>query len=324
MKKLKADGLGLSRDGSRAGVIRGGSASGLFALPALLCLLLGSSASAQATRTWVSGVGDDANPCSRTAPCKTFIGALSKTAAGGEVDAMDPGGYGALTITKAITIDGGPHAGGILFSGTHGVVVNAPGATVILRNVAINGGTTGLDAIRILGADKVLVENCTIQGFTGSGINVLPGAGAVQLVVRNTTVNGAVAKAPTAAGETSGGIQVASGGAVIGNSQLASGLIGLHVLNGARVTVNDTTVVGHSEQGILAVGGAQVTLERAVVAQNGVGIKAEAPAQVRISDTMVGHNTGLGLDGPVGSFGNNRVAAGNGTDGAPSTTLPQN
>ncbi|NVJ20424.1 right-handed parallel beta-helix repeat-containing protein [Myxococcus sp. AM011] len=299
-------------------------ATGLFALPALLCVLLGSSASAQATRTWVSGVGDDVNPCSRTAPCKTYAGAISKTAAGGEIDAMDPGGYGAVTITKSITIDGGPYAGGILFSGTNGVVVNAAGATVILRNVALNGGTTGLDAIRILAAGKVLLENCTIQGFINSGINVLPSAGAVQLVVRNTTVNGATMKAPTNAGDTSGGIQVASGGAVIGNSQIASGLIGLHALNGARVTVNDTTVVGHSEQGILAVSGAQVTLERAVVAQNGVGIKAEAPAQVRISDTTVGHNTGLGLDGPVGSFGNNRVAAGNGTDGSPSTTLPQN
>lgn len=299
-------------------------ATGLFALPALLCLLVGSSAWAQATRTWVSGVGDDVNPCSRTAPCKTFAGALTKTAAGGEVDALDPGGYGTLTLTKSITIDGGPYAGGILFSGTHGVVVNAAGATVVLKNLNFHGGGTGLDAIRILAASKVLLDGCTIQGFTGSGINVLPGAGEVQLVVRNTTVNGALAKAPATAGETSGGIQVASGTAVIGTSQLASGLIGLHVLSGARVLVNDTTVVGHSEQGVLAVGGAQVTLERSVVAQNGAGIKATAPAQVRISDTMVGHNTGLGLDGPVVSFGNNRVAAGNGTDGAPSSTLPQN
>src|SRR5216684_8686022 len=71
-------------------------------------LVLGVSvvANAQATRTWVSGVGDDANPCSRTAPCKTFAGAISKTAKGGEIDALDPGGFGAVTITKSITIDG--------------------------------------------------------------------------------------------------------------------------------------------------------------------------------------------------------------------------
>src|SRR5271168_2938804 len=92
-------------------------------------------ASAQATRTWVSGVGDDANPCSRTAPCKTFAGAISKTATGGEIDALDPGGFGALTITKSITIDGGPGIAGVLVSGTNGFTVNAgTSAVVTLRN----------------------------------------------------------------------------------------------------------------------------------------------------------------------------------------------
>src|SRR5262245_48964588 len=65
-----------------------------------------SAAYAQATRTWVSGVGDDVNPCSRTAPCKTFAGAISKTAAGGEISVLDPGGFGGVTITKSITING--------------------------------------------------------------------------------------------------------------------------------------------------------------------------------------------------------------------------
>src|SRR5580693_9720 len=78
-----------------------------IALAAACLSLVAPSASAQAPRTWVSGVGDDANPCSRTAPCKTFAGAISKTVAGGEISVLDPGGYGALTITKAITIDGG-------------------------------------------------------------------------------------------------------------------------------------------------------------------------------------------------------------------------
>src|ERR1043166_2925032 len=82
-------------------------------------------ASAQATRTWVSGVGSDANPCSRTAPCITFAGAISKTAAGGEIDCLDPGGFGAVTITKSMTIDCGTNAGGILNAGTSGVIVNA-------------------------------------------------------------------------------------------------------------------------------------------------------------------------------------------------------
>jgi hypothetical protein len=106
----------------------------------------------QASRTWVSGVGDDANPCSRTAPCKTFAGAISKTAAGGEIDAMDPAGYGAVTITKAITIDGGGgQVASVLVSGTNGIVVQAgPSDVVTLRNLRINGIGTGINGIRFL------------------------------------------------------------------------------------------------------------------------------------------------------------------------------
>src|SRR3954464_3236035 len=89
-------------------------------------MTLSSFAQAQATRTWVSGVGNDANPCSRTAPCKTFAGAISKTAAGGEINAMDPGGYGAVTITKSITIDGGSgQVASVLAAGTNGIIINA-------------------------------------------------------------------------------------------------------------------------------------------------------------------------------------------------------
>src|SRR5438094_1892466 len=108
------------------------------------CLVLGASmAQAQATRTWVSGVGDDANPCSRTAPCKTFAGAISKTAVGGEIDVLDPGGFGAVTITKSITIDGtqGAGFGSILVSGTNAVIIDdsgsgSPGTAVVtLRNL---------------------------------------------------------------------------------------------------------------------------------------------------------------------------------------------
>src|SRR5262244_3440938 len=98
-------------------------------------------AQAQASRTWVSGVGDDVNPCSRTAPCKTFAGAISKTAAGGEIDALDPGGFGALTITKAITIDGGGgQVASVLVSGTNGIVVQAGSSdVVIIKNIRFQG-----------------------------------------------------------------------------------------------------------------------------------------------------------------------------------------
>src|SRR5476649_1143316 len=106
----------------------------------LFPLLASVPANAQATRTWVSGVGDDVNPCSRTAPCKTFAGAISKTAAGGEINCIDPGGFGALTITKAITIDCVNTEAGVLVSGTNGFVVNAGATdTVILRGLDIIG-----------------------------------------------------------------------------------------------------------------------------------------------------------------------------------------
>src|SRR6476469_6168498 len=95
---------------------------------AALVLTVTSLANAQATRTWVSGVGDDANPCSRTAPCKTFAGAISKTATNGEIDAIDSGGFGAVTITKSITIDGAGVMAGILNAGTTGVIINITSA----------------------------------------------------------------------------------------------------------------------------------------------------------------------------------------------------
>lgn len=131
-------------------------------------------ASGQASRTWVSGVGDDANPCSRTAPCKTFAGAISKTAAGGEIDALDPAGFGAVTITKAITIDGGGgQVASVLVSGTNGIVVQAAASdVVILRNLRINGIGTGINGVRFLSGKSLFIENCNIFGFTTNGIDI--------------------------------------------------------------------------------------------------------------------------------------------------------
>ena len=103
-------------------------------------------AQAQATRTWVSGVGDDANPCSRTAPCKTFAGAISKTATAGKINVLDPGGFGGVTITKSITISSEGFEAGVLVSGTNAIIVNVPNATdaVILRGLDFEGLGTGL------------------------------------------------------------------------------------------------------------------------------------------------------------------------------------
>ena len=145
-------------------------------------------AHAQATRTWVSGVGDDVNPCSRTAPCKTFAGAISKTAAGGEIDALDPGGFGAVTITKSITIDGGGSFASVLVAGTNGINVSAgPSDVVVLRNLSINGIGTGINGINYTSGSGLVVEHCNVMGFSSAGINVAPSIGG-QATISNSTL----------------------------------------------------------------------------------------------------------------------------------------
>src|SRR5215472_6564109 len=137
---------------------------------ALTTALYTAPAHAQATRTWVSGVGNDANPCSRTAPCKTWAGAISKTAAGGEIDALDPGGFGALTITKSITLDGGGgQVASTLVSGTNGIVIAAGSSdVVIIRNLRLDGllgngnANAGFNGIRFISGKALILENDVI------------------------------------------------------------------------------------------------------------------------------------------------------------------
>jgi len=169
---------------------------GLFLAP----VLSSAPAQAQATRTWVSGVGDDANPCSRTAPCKTFAGAISKTAANGKINCLDPGGFGAVTITKSIEIDCFALTGGILSAGTNGVIVNAANGKVILRGIEIHGGGTGINGVHILAASTVTIDKCFITAITGNGVNMSVGA-VTQVFISDTTftqMNKAIALTGTA------------------------------------------------------------------------------------------------------------------------------
>src|ERR1700686_3002300 len=138
----------------------------------LMPLLASAPAMAQATRTWVSGVGDDVNPCSRTAPCQTFAGAISKTAAGGEIDCLDPGDFGPVTIAQSVTIDcGAGQVGGIgLTSSGDAVNITATSGTVVLRNLTLNGfssGNYGIAAAVFNGT--LIVQNCKIHGFLNAG-----------------------------------------------------------------------------------------------------------------------------------------------------------
>jgi hypothetical protein len=179
---------------------------GLAFVGLLLVALNATSAHAQAFRTWVSGVGDDVNPCSRTAPCKTFAGAISKTAANGEINCLDSGGFGSLTITKSISVVCNGVIGGILAAGTNGVVINTPaGGKVTLDGLDIDGAGTGLDGVRIIGATRVFINKSAIRNFTGEGVDVAGPDGA-RLVIQDSIITG-----------SNGGISV--GGASVGNNR---------------------------------------------------------------------------------------------------------
>jgi Right handed beta helix region len=175
-----------------------------LAIGFLTPLLASAPAHAQATRTWVSGVGDDANPCSRTAPCKTFAGAISKTAPFGEINVLDPGGFGAVTITKSITISSIGFEAGVLVSGTNGIVVSLPTATdrVLLQGLDIEGLGTGLDGVKIIGSGTTTIVNCAIRHFTGNGVNLVGTSGA-RAVIRDSIIT-----------NNAGGFNIAGAGGV--------------------------------------------------------------------------------------------------------------
>jgi hypothetical protein len=241
---------------------------GLSALPA----------SAQATRTWVSGVGSDANPCSRTAPCQTFAGAISKTAAGGEIDCLDPGGFGAVTITKAITIDCGGVTGGILAAAVNGVIINAGvNDRIVLRNLSIQGVGTGINAIRFLAGLHLTVENVRISGFTTIGIDVSKSASG-NLYVRDTYITNVPKGIRLFTG--AGGIN-----AQIENSRFdALTTSALEVASGSTVASISNSVVMNSGTALITTGGGFINADNNVIAKNTTGVNASvAASSIRIT-----------------------------------------
>jgi hypothetical protein len=153
-------------------------------------LLIATTAHAQLTRTWVSGSGSDSDPCSFAVPCKTFAGAHLKTAPHGEITVKETAGFGGLTIDTARTIDGSGSRGGILAANSTAIFINAPGQDVVLRNLDINGVGSGIDGIRIIAAKSVVIDNCTIQGFTGNAVAIINAADNVLVSIRNAQLHG--------------------------------------------------------------------------------------------------------------------------------------
>ena len=287
--------------------------------------VLGSTAYAQATRTWVSGVGDDVNPCSRTAPCKTFAGAISKTAAGGEINCLDPGGFGAVTITKSLTIDCTGTIGSILASGTNGVIINGtagvtPAPEVKLRGLSIDGaGTTmGIDGIKILNASSVTIENVTIHGFNHDGIEFTPSAGTAtaHLAVTNTTVFN------TRIGLLVQGSVLLS--AAVDNSNFVNNIVGVVASDNSRVSCifcnASMNMIGFQSQTAGFGTVAELSLESCIAAHNrttstaagvsaggggGSGTSKLRLSNVGIYDNMVGFSIFTG--GIINTFSNNKI-----------------
>ena len=315
-----------------------GAVVAIIALP----LLFAAPASAQATRTWVSGVGDDVNPCSRTAPCKTFAGAISKTMVGGEISVLDPGGFGAVTITKSISIvNDYTGEAGILASGTNGVTINCgsePACIVNLRGLLIDGappGTPGLNGIRFLTGGVLHVQKCVIKNFVGAatngnGIDVEPSANAVSITVEDTyiTNNGA------SGGNANGGIVIKPSGSAsvtlnvdhswIENNQVGVRADGSSTTGTIRGVVRDTLVSGSAFNGVTAVAGTSpavvLLVDGSNVSGNKFGLVVNgANATVLANQTsVVGNTTGLLQNGGTGaliSYSNNAVNGNITTDG---------
>ena len=310
----------------------------LAAIAALfVCTLATTPAHAQATRTWVSGVGDDVNPCSRTAPCKTFAGAISKTAPGGEINCLDPAGFGAVTTTKSITIDCTGTLGGILASSTTGVLVNGAGAIVTLRALEINGGPPnlpGVNGVRFLQGTRLNIEDCTIYNFTaatpnGNGIIVNNTSGLARVFVTNTVIRN------NSTATTGAGIRLAPTGSgavqmVLNNVHITGNFRGIEMVTtgttaGNSLTINNSSLDFNNGDAINVATNANAAilmLHGVLIANNLNGVITSGAGSVtRIGLSTITQN-GSAISGAAGStflsYKNNQIN-GNSPDNTPIT-----
>jgi hypothetical protein len=274
----------------------------IAALATIGTLAYAAPAEAQATRTYVSGVGDDANPCSRTAPCKTFAGSISKTAPGGEINCLDPGGFGAVTITKSISIICDGTFGSILVSGTNGVVINGTGIVVNLSGLDFQGLGTSTNGIYVLNAAVVRIKNSTIAGFrNGYGVNFAPSTSA-SLYLQNVNIT------------ESGGSTTTTGGVTIAP---AAGQI-------AQVSIRDSHITDNTNVGVRAdttgIAGSTIKLvvDNSEISGNTVGMLIKVPAstgtaQLMVTNSNISLNSGQGIIVNGGTAGMANAYVGNTT-----------
>ena len=282
-------------------------------LATLLLFIIGNiTLYAQSTKTWVSGVGDDANPCSRNAPCKTFAGAISKTAAGGEITVLDPGGYGALTITKSITISGISSHASILVAGTNGIRIVADVNDVVnLRNISIFGSTSTLSGIKYEKAKVVNIENCNINNFALAGIEAnLTTAGATVgiLNITNTIITSSIS--------TSMGILLSTNNdsllTTINNVKLNGFYTAISDSLNSRVMISNS-VISNCQTGIKVLNASVLNSINCDLNNNFTAINSvDATSIIRLSNTNIYNNTiGVTGLGKIYSFGDNSINGNN-------------
>jgi hypothetical protein len=289
--------------------------------------LFSTPAQAQSSRTWVASYGDDVNPCNRTSPCRTFVGAIIKTAEGGEINVVDPGAYGFLHISKSLTINGHNEFASTQAAFTNGFVVDVttnPGtATVYLRDLVINGAQTGTDGIRYLAGANLVLDNVRIYGFADDGIEV-SGAGTLNLKAKNVMIEDVAGDCVTMSTTTG---QVV---AMIDASTMRNcGAAGITAANRVRAGVR-STVISHTPFGVRTTGTDSVlNLENMMVSFcTTAGLRtttAAAPGRIRVSNTHIAQNL-VGVDfttgGNIDSFQGNTFS-GNPTGEAFSMTTPK-
>jgi hypothetical protein len=277
----------------------------LGAAIAIASALLAISAPASAqTRTWVSGTGDDMNPCSRTSPCRTFAAAISKTATNGVINCIDNAGYGSVTITRSMTIDCHENLASVLVGDTAGIVVNITGAdpkdtlkTARLRNIDISGSGGSGQGINILAGSAVIVEDVTITQVSKQGINDVRSEGGTLLSVKNTTIANNAGVGISAAA-------TATNAVVLDNVHSIKNTYGIAIAKNNSVTVNRSVLAGNSTAGLQADPSSQLMLDNSVVSNNLTGISSSS--SVAFANTDVTFN-GTGITGTTTSFGNNRI-----------------
>jgi hypothetical protein len=282
----------------------------------VLSLMVSAAAHAQATRTWVSGVGDDANPCSRTNPCRTFIVAISKTAAGGEVDALDPGDFGPIQddvngrpgIMKSIIIDGGAARAAITFPGI-GVRIdftNSPDADrrVVLRNLRLAGLATSAKGVSIQGANQVDIEDVLIEGVAGgSGIDITPSAAVAVNLSRCTIVNNAVNGIVASGASASAPVQLS-----VKDSHIALNGTGIRLAQYSSLALSGSAVNENNSSGVVVGAGCDAHIDASMVALNGLAAVDNAGAARLSASEIVYNSTAFRGAAAVETHANNAVA----------------